>query len=583
MRFLPPVRFPWGVLLVPMAERTAAWFCAHLLAEDPPFTREVSLLIPFREDPAFASWVVLNFRQKNGGLPTEWKVLWDWFQDQGAGLLCWDVEDQFVPPENLTPRPVELARILVDWRGEKLSEIGRIEATWEGKGKSSELQSEAGKQKPSEKGASSQLELLQGSSPADMDWLLSRIGGPALARSSWETLLEPYAGQKYCAELLRAVGLWAFCVRDGRWEWLRDLSGPVGNPLASLIPEDPADSNPKVNPAVLRENTSFAPRGPAGKPSDHQGKDQHDRACQNEPVTQGPLGSSEGVHETGIPDRSSAGFWDLELVDDSSEANGVCVLGALLPTVVARVRRLQGLETSFQLRLQEAKTEALAEFSAGAAHELNNPLAIISGRAQLLLRGESHPERRRDLATIIGQAERARAMLADLRLFARPPKPELRRVDLRELVGEILAAVREECAEREIEISFTSADGPAFCEVDPVQIRVALAAVCRNALEAIGQRGTIEIRLLQSADEVVVEIVDSGPGISPELRPKVFDPFFSGRQAGRGLGFGLCKAWRIAKTHGGSLTLQSWPGQGTLVVLKLPRQPRATDEPLRQQ
>src|SRR6478752_5710914 len=92
--------------------------------------------------------------------------------------------------------------------------------------------------------------------------------------------------------------------------------------------------------------------------------------------------------------------------------------------------RLQQLESEFQRTLEAEKLESLAEFAAGAGHEINNPLAVISGRAQLILRQEKNPERRRELAVINSQALRIHEMIADLMLFARPPRPRPVRCNL---------------------------------------------------------------------------------------------------------------------------------------------------------
>ena len=90
-----------------------------------------------------------------------------------------------------------------------------------------------------------------------------------------------------------------------------------------------------------------------------------------------------------------------------------------------------------------------------------------------------------------------------------------------------------------------------------MHLAVALHAVVVNALEALQQEGTVEVRLHSSGGEVHIEVADNGPGIAPEVRRHLFDPFFSARQAGRGLGLGLAKAWRIVTAHGGRIETAS--------------------------
>jgi signal transduction histidine kinase len=109
---------------------------------------------------------------------------------------------------------------------------------------------------------------------------------------------------------------------------------------------------------------------------------------------------------------------------------------------------------------------------------------------------------------------------------------------------------------------------------DPVQLAVAVQALCRNAVEAISQGGRVEVDISAAAGERIRIIVrDDGPGVPEHIRPHIFDPFFSGREAGRGLGFGLSKAWRIVTDHGGEVAVQSQPGQGATITIELPFAP----------
>ena len=216
--------------------------------------------------------------------------------------------------------------------------------------------------------------------------------------------------------------------------------------------------------------------------------------------------------------------------------------------------------------------EALAEFAAGAGHEINNPLAIISGHAQLLLAQIDDPEQRRSLAAIAVQVNRAYEMIADIRLFARPPKPEFRRFDLYAKIDELIEKQLPEFLPPGITLEWKHDEPMLMLESDPVQISVALLALVRNAIESLGEKGTIslEVKLDQEANSVEIRVSDDGPGVPDEIRGLIFSPFFSGRQAGRGLGFGLPKAWRIARQCGGSLELDPNEASTTCFLFKLP-------------
>jgi len=245
-------------------------------------------------------------------------------------------------------------------------------------------------------------------------------------------------------------------------------------------------------------------------------------------------------------------------------------LGARLPSLAKKLGRLADLENRFQQTLDNEKLEAMAEFAAGAGHEINNPLTVIAGRAQLFLREESDPERRRALALMNAQAMRVYEMIADMMLFARPPQPEPEPIDLVELVDRVIAEFSPRAAAQETTLRRVGESGPVKIEADPAQLTIALQAMVRNSLEAIGRKGLIEIGVCPGRRGAEINVVDDGPGITPEERRHLFDPYFSARQAGRGLGLGLSKAWRIVTNHGGRIEVESKPGSGTRFTVTLP-------------
>lgn len=226
---------------------------------------------------------------------------------------------------------------------------------------------------------------------------------------------------------------------------------------------------------------------------------------------------------------------------------------------------------AFQHLLQIEKLAALRQLAYGASHEINNPLANIAMRAEMLLRGEPDPDRQRKLRVIRQQAMRAHEMISDLMLFANPPRPTLQLIELRswlvQLGEELQPDVQLADAEMVIEpIVEQSAVG------DPVQLAEAVRALIRNSLEAQPTRARIRVSTgVDAQGATYLEVSDNGPGISDEVARHMFDPFFSGREAGRGLGFGLPKAWRIAESHGGQLCCLNRSAGQTLFRLSWPK------------
>jgi signal transduction histidine kinase len=223
-------------------------------------------------------------------------------------------------------------------------------------------------------------------------------------------------------------------------------------------------------------------------------------------------------------------------------------------------------------RLQALKLNAMAEFAAGAGHEINNPLAVISGQAQYLLHHESEPARQRSLQTIVNQTQRIHQLLRGLMEYARPQPPEKQSVDLSRLLDEVAVSLGDLATQRRVELHCPHPDQPIYWIADPRQLQLALSCLLQNAIEAAPPDGWAGMRLETPVPErVEVVVEDSGPGLSRTQREHLFDPFYSGRQAGRGRGLGLPTAWRLAQEHGGDLRYEDLPQGPTRFVLSLPQ------------
>ena len=221
--------------------------------------------------------------------------------------------------------------------------------------------------------------------------------------------------------------------------------------------------------------------------------------------------------------------------------------------------------------LQRAKLDAMKELAYGASHEINNPLANIALRAQTLLKREDDPDKRKALEAMHRAAMRAHEMISDLMLFARPPRLVKAPVDLCAVVKEVIAELAPRAESADTLLLIATPDTPLIANADASQLTVALRAVVDNSLDALGQGGEVRLATDEHRGEGVIRVIDNGPGVAKEIQPHVFDPFFSGREAGRGLGFGLSKCWRIVTDHGGNVRLDSEPGQGVTVTITLPK------------
>lgn len=244
----------------------------------------------------------------------------------------------------------------------------------------------------------------------------------------------------------------------------------------------------------------------------------------------------------------------------------------LLADALELLREHLALQETFEAQLAEARLEAVRQMAYGAGHEINNPLANIATRGQSLLRDEPDPERRRKLATIVDQAFRARDMIGGLMVFAKPPAAHPGRVDLRDVVASVVASLEDRAAEAG---AVLAADGPAgevWAWADATLVAEALHAVVLNALEAVpaGGRVSVAVDAGRGAGFQSLVVSDDGPGMNLDEQAVACDPFHCGREAGRGLGIGLSKAWALVKACGGSLSVNSAAGEGTTVRLELP-------------
>lgn len=221
-----------------------------------------------------------------------------------------------------------------------------------------------------------------------------------------------------------------------------------------------------------------------------------------------------------------------------------------------------------------ARLEALAEFAAGAGHELNNPLAVIVGRAQLLLgRLADDADAGRSLRAILGQAQRAHRILRDLMYIARPPAPRPRPCQPGEIVRACLRDLQGEAERRGVRLTAEIAEPSAWAWADPDPLRHLADVLVRNALEATPSGGQVGVNAELDPRRLRWTVVDDGRGIDPGEARRLLDPFYCGRQAGRGLGLGLPRAARYVALAGGSLDWQSAAGRGATFRVTIPLDP----------
>ncbi|MFP4129086.1 MAG: response regulator, partial [Desulfonatronovibrio sp.] len=223
--------------------------------------------------------------------------------------------------------------------------------------------------------------------------------------------------------------------------------------------------------------------------------------------------------------------------------------------------------------IQAERLGAVGQLAAGAAHEINNPLAIISARSQLLQLKEKDEKRKRELELISDQIDRISKILSNLMDFARPAPPSLQDADLHSVIDKVLELVENGYKKQGMSIEKKYSSDLVSIKADPNQLEqvfLNLFINAQHAMEKSGGKLTITTSLSQDKKNVSVRVEDQGEGISRENLKNIFDPFFTTKEEGKGTGLGLSTACGIINSHFGKLDITSQPGNGTQVSIELP-------------
>ncbi|MGD2081120.1 MAG: HAMP domain-containing sensor histidine kinase, partial [Nitrospirota bacterium] len=223
--------------------------------------------------------------------------------------------------------------------------------------------------------------------------------------------------------------------------------------------------------------------------------------------------------------------------------------------------------------VQSEKLASLGTLVFGVAHELNNPISNISTSCQILKEEleDGDPEHRRELLEQIeAESDRARDVVGTLLEYSR--SKEKKRFNLHRAVAESIRLLRVEVpAKARVEVQVPE-DIELFADKQKIQQMV--INLVKNAVDALGDGGEIVITAGKGPGQVQLAVRDSGRGMDEETLSKVFDPFFSGKKAGKGYGLGLFIVHNIVEEHGGTISVESSPGHGTMFTITLPSKER---------
>jgi two-component system sensor histidine kinase PilS (NtrC family) len=210
---------------------------------------------------------------------------------------------------------------------------------------------------------------------------------------------------------------------------------------------------------------------------------------------------------------------------------------------------------------------AVGKLAAGLAHEIRNPLASMCGSIELLGHAPGLADKdRRLMEIVLREAERLEALVRDFLGFARPQEPQLTVVDAGAQLEEALAIFRGEVTNRGLTLG-ADIEPAVLVRADPAQLKQVVWNLLSNAADATSAGGRVSVRLRRVGAHAVLEVADTGLGISSEDLPHIFDPFFTTKEKGTGLGLALVH--RIIERHGGRIEVRSEPGSGTTFRIEL--------------
>lgn len=266
-------------------------------------------------------------------------------------------------------------------------------------------------------------------------------------------------------------------------------------------------------------------------------------------------------------DVRSLGYAVTPLKDITGSAGGLTI-------IFQDLTEMKKLEA--QLRLKD-RMAAVGELSAGIAHEIRNPLAAISGSAQVLRNSKSlTPQEQRLMSIVLKESDRLNKSIADFLRFVKPQERRAQEFDIAASLSETLELLSNsaELADHRI---VASVDPSSFILVgDPDQIRQVFWNVARNAIQAMPSGGALRIFTEIDDDFYRISFVDSGKGMSDEDQRRLFQPFRTGFPSGTGLGMAI--SYRIVQEHGGKIDVDSRPGEGTSIAISLPISGLRTEE-----
>jgi PAS domain S-box-containing protein len=258
-------------------------------------------------------------------------------------------------------------------------------------------------------------------------------------------------------------------------------------------------------------------------------------------------------------------------------------LRTLTGDVTGAVLTLEDVTERVQLERiarQSEKMAAVGSLAAGIAHEINNPIGVITSRVELMLMEAREkglpPGVTRDLQVIEKHAGRVAKITQGLLSFSRHAPWKLSNMDVNQVVEEAILLVEKQLTKERIALEKHLAPGLPTIAGSPNHLEQVLVNLLTNAREAMRGGGTLLVESRRAHEMIEIRVADTGPGIPPEVMARIFDPFFTTKEEGTGLGLSI--SYGIVREHGGTITIESRPHGGSIFIVQLPIRGTSTEE-----
>jgi len=238
-------------------------------------------------------------------------------------------------------------------------------------------------------------------------------------------------------------------------------------------------------------------------------------------------------------------------------------------------RKLQAQQEKI---VQSEKLTALGKMISGISHEINNPLTIILGFSEYLMKSAAGENEKETLKKIFDSAQRCRKIINNLTCFGQPRTAKKQLIDIAPAIEETIEMVNYDLISSNIEVVKEFEDNLPRVMAVPEQLKDVFSCLIDNAIFAIRAKtdqsgGSIAVRAVARGRRILVQIIDNGIGIKKSDLANIFDPFFTTKEVGTGHGLGLSTAYGIIKDHGGEVSASSVEGEGTTISIEIPYQP----------